>query len=86
MRFGNPSQIRTRSSSGKPRCDRAIGTDELSLVYQPIVELGSEKMVSAEALLRWKNPTPGTIPPGEFIPIAEEMGRRRRHETSVNRP
>jgi diguanylate cyclase (GGDEF)-like protein/PAS domain S-box-containing protein len=51
---------------------KAIGTDELSLVFQPIVELDSGRMVSAEALLRWNHPTMGQIPPSEFIPIAED--------------
>jgi diguanylate cyclase (GGDEF)-like protein len=51
---------------------RAIGTPELFLVYQPIVELDSGRMVSAEALVRWNHPTLGVIPPAEFIPIAEE--------------
>jgi diguanylate cyclase (GGDEF)-like protein/PAS domain S-box-containing protein len=53
---------------------KAIGTDELSLVFQPIVELESGRMVSAEALLRWNHPQMGQIPPSEFIPIAEDSG------------
>jgi predicted signal transduction protein with EAL and GGDEF domain len=53
---------------------KAIGTDELSLVFQPIVELDSGRMVSAEALLRWNHPQLGQIPPSEFIPIAEDSG------------
>ncbi len=53
---------------------RAIGTSELSLVYQPIIELNSGRMVSAEALVRWHHPTLGLISPAEFVPIAEESG------------
>jgi diguanylate cyclase (GGDEF)-like protein len=53
---------------------RAIGTDELSVVYQPIVELSSGKLISAEALVRWQHPVLGCISPAEFIPIAEETG------------
>src|ERR1700730_2764328 len=53
---------------------RAIGTDELYLVYQPIVELSTGQMVSAEALVRWNHPALGTITPAEFIPVAEESG------------
>lgn len=51
---------------------RAIDTAELHLVYQPIVELATGRVVSAEALLRWNHPTLGAIAPSEFIPIAEE--------------
>ena len=53
---------------------RAIGADELHLVYQPVIELASGAMVSAEALIRWNHPTLGAISPSEFVPIAEESG------------
>ncbi len=53
---------------------RAIGTDQLSVVYQPIVDLSTGKLVSAEALVRWRHPALGNISPAEFIPIAEESG------------
>ena len=47
-------------------------TDQLSLVFQPRVDLASGKCVGAEALLRWKHPSLGAIPPGEFVPIVEQ--------------
>jgi diguanylate cyclase (GGDEF)-like protein len=53
---------------------RALGRDQLSLVYQPIVDLASGAIVGAEALLRWKHPQRGFIPPLTFIPLAEETG------------
>ncbi len=50
----------------------AVGTDQLSLHYQPIVSLVNGQITAVEALLRWNNPTLGTIGPAEFIPIAQE--------------
>ncbi len=46
--------------------------DQLSLVFQPRVDLASGICVGAEALLRWKHPNLGAISPGEFIPIIEQ--------------
>jgi diguanylate cyclase (GGDEF)-like protein/PAS domain S-box-containing protein len=48
--------------------------EELSLVYQPIVSLGSGMVEGFETLLRWSHPLRGAIKPDEFIPIAEETG------------
>ena len=53
---------------------RAIDREELRLVYQPQVELGSGAIFGFEALLRWDDPERGVIPPLEFIPLAEETG------------
>lgn len=47
---------------------------ELSIAFQPIVDLHNERIVGFEALLRWSHPVRGPIPPIEFIPIAEETG------------
>ncbi len=47
---------------------------EFSVVYQPVVELKSNRVVAAEALLRWNNPLLGIVSPDEFIPIAEQTG------------
>ena len=52
----------------------ALENDELFLEFQPIVRTTNCSIVSAEALLRWRHPTRGIIPPGEFIPIAEDSG------------
>ena len=56
------------------RLRKAINNAELSLHYQPQVELKTGKLIGIEALLRWNNPELGSISPGEFIPIAEETG------------
>ena len=52
----------------------AIERNELSIEYQPQYRLGSARIVGLEALLRWKHPSLGMVPPSEFIPIAEQTG------------
>lgn len=46
--------------------------DELFLMYQPILDLETERFIGAEALVRWNHPERGTISPAQFIPLAEE--------------
>jgi len=53
----------------------AIARGELFLVYQPQVDLGSGTVVGAEALIRWRHPTLGLVPPADFIGIAEDSGQ-----------
>ena len=53
---------------------RALGSDELGVVYQPIVDLGTDDIVGVEALLRWQHPVRGAIAPTSFIPVAEQTG------------
>ncbi|MGB0112107.1 MAG: GGDEF domain-containing phosphodiesterase, partial [Ilumatobacteraceae bacterium] len=52
----------------------AIDRDQFRLVFQPIVDLATRRVVGAEALLRWHHPTRGAVAPSEFIPIAERAG------------
>jgi diguanylate cyclase (GGDEF)-like protein/PAS domain S-box-containing protein len=52
----------------------ALSNNELSLVYQPQFHLGSGVISGIEALLRWSNPHLGTVPPNEFVPVAEATG------------
>ncbi|WNC91083.1 EAL domain-containing protein [Paraburkholderia sp. FT54] len=53
---------------------RALAANELSLVYQPIVDSHDGRTIGAEALLRWYNSELGNVSPGEFIPVAEDAG------------
>ncbi len=53
---------------------RALERKELILDYQPVVSLRDHSIASLEALVRWRHPERGLIPPAEFIPIAEENG------------
>ncbi len=55
--------------------DAGLHEKQMYLVYQPKVNLVTQKIVGFEALLRWDHPTLGTISPLDFIPIAEEIGR-----------
>jgi diguanylate cyclase (GGDEF)-like protein/PAS domain S-box-containing protein len=52
----------------------ALERNEFSVRYQPVVDLVTGAMVSAEALLRWEHPDRGPISPAEFIPLAEDTG------------
>jgi len=52
----------------------AIGGDQLYLEYQPIMDLQTGFLASMEALMRWRHPELGLIPPARFIPVAESSG------------
>jgi|GEM_PF-5989085 len=52
----------------------ALENNELSLHYQPQIQLATREVTGLEALLRWNSPKRGSIPPSQFIPIAEEVG------------
>lgn len=52
----------------------AAGRDELVLHYQPVIDLSTDDILGWEALVRWQHPDRGLLPPGDFIPMAEESG------------
>jgi diguanylate cyclase (GGDEF)-like protein len=54
--------------------EEAIGTDQIRLLYQPIVDLVTGRMTGVEALTRWHHPERGHVSPVEFIPLAEYTG------------
>lgn len=73
--FDRPMAERVRARQSMKRgLEAALERNELRLVYQPFLDLASDRIVGAEALLRWRHPTRGEIPPVAFIPLAEETG------------
>jgi predicted signal transduction protein with EAL and GGDEF domain len=75
-RFYDPSMsrdlLRRREIEAELRA--AIQREELSIFFQPIVDLSTGRIRSFEALVRWFHPTKGELKPDEFIPVAEETG------------
>ncbi len=53
---------------------QALARGELLLHYQPLVDMGSGKIIGTEALIRWRHPELGLVPPLDFIPLAEDTG------------
>jgi diguanylate cyclase (GGDEF)-like protein len=53
---------------------RALERQEFTLHYQPKINLGTREITGAEALIRWTHPIRGVVPPGQFIPVAEDCG------------
>ena len=53
---------------------KALDEQHLELFYQPLVDLRDGRMVGAEALVRWRHPLRGIVPPGDFIALAEDTG------------
>ena len=66
------NSVRHLTITGELR--RAIEDDQLSFYYQPKIDLSSGRVVGAEALIRWRHPELGFVPPDEFIVLAEQTG------------
>jgi diguanylate cyclase (GGDEF)-like protein len=58
----------------KAELERAVEQNQFEIHYQPILSLKTGKVTAAEALVRWRHPERGLLPPAEFIPLAEETG------------
>lgn len=67
-------QISMRTMELENGLRKAVEKNELMLYYQPQIDLASGNLVGIEALIRWKHPKQGFLPPSEFIPLAEESG------------
>jgi diguanylate cyclase (GGDEF)-like protein len=76
VNFFHPSMTRSlvRRREIEAELRAALQRDELSIFYQPIIDLRTGKIRAFEALIRWFHPEKGEIPPDEFIPVAEETG------------
>ena len=53
---------------------QALGSKQFHLVYQPLINAKTQKLIGFEALIRWNHPQRGNVPPNVFIPVAEEAG------------
>ena len=76
IRFFTPSMTRelVRKKAIESELRAALRRDELSIFFQPIVDLKTGRIRSFEALVRWYHPEKGELRPDEFIPVAEETG------------
>ncbi|MCW2598917.1 MAG: hypothetical protein JWM02_746 [Frankiales bacterium] len=69
-----PAHVRVDEWRLESELRAAIGSNQLTLHYQPIVDMASRQFIGAEALMRWTSPLRGPVPPDQFIPLAEKAG------------
>ena len=72
--FGSAQRIPTGASRLQAELSRAIDGEELFLLYQPLFSLDDQSLIGVEALVRWRHPERGIVPPDDFIPFAEQHG------------
>jgi diguanylate cyclase (GGDEF)-like protein len=68
------TELRTALAMQQVELRRALLSEQFEVHYQPQVRLADRRLTGFEALLRWRHPERGLIPPSEFIPVAEEIG------------
>ena len=75
-RFFEPSMNARAKTRRRLESDlrQAIADRQFEIYYQPLVDLKSNEITGCEALLRWRHPERGMIPPSDFIPVAEDTG------------
>ncbi|MEC9401193.1 MAG: EAL domain-containing protein, partial [Pseudomonadota bacterium] len=78
-------KLRDKHMSLKKDLERAIRENEFLLYYQPIACTRTQRVVGAEALLRWQHPEKGLVSPDDFVPVAEETGLINEIGTWVSR-
>jgi diguanylate cyclase (GGDEF)-like protein/PAS domain S-box-containing protein len=74
MFFAADADDATERLSFSTRLRQAVQDENWVLHYQPVVDLSDRRVVGAEALIRWRDAPGSIVPPGEFIPVAEELG------------
>jgi diguanylate cyclase (GGDEF)-like protein/PAS domain S-box-containing protein len=72
--FTSDADDATKKLSFATRLRQAVAEQNWVMHYQPVVDLSDRRVVGAEALIRWKDAAGGIVAPGEFIPVAEELG------------
>jgi diguanylate cyclase (GGDEF)-like protein/PAS domain S-box-containing protein len=72
--YANDSEELVDRLSFTTRLRRAVAEQHWELHYQPVVEIATGRIEGVEALVRWRQPNGGLTLPGEFIPVAEELG------------
>jgi diguanylate cyclase (GGDEF)-like protein/PAS domain S-box-containing protein len=74
LRYGTSEEEPMERLSMSTRLRRAVDEENWVLHYQPVVDLSDGRMRGVEALIRWQDPNGGLVAPGQFIPLAEELG------------